>query len=249
MEYPLTDSYTVLAQYYDQLMSHVPYSRWIKFIDYFAHKNSRQPLRIVDAGCGTGTVAIGLARLGHRVVGLDESAEMLAVAQAKSQHIPITWVQNNFVQLDIPADMVVCTCDGVNHLLKVRDVTSFFRRAHACLSNFGCLIFDINTDYKYRRILANNVFAWTVPPVDVVWLNHFRRPYNTAAVTLYRRCGKLYSKSTFEIKERCHPMASLVYYLGKCGFHRIELWDNYKRKLGAKPSQRITVVAQKSKGS
>lgn len=36
------------------------------------------PLRILDAGCGQGTQTLRLARRGHRVTGLDSSAELLA---------------------------------------------------------------------------------------------------------------------------------------------------------------------------
>ena len=36
---------------------------------------------ILDAGCGQGTLVIELARLGHRVVGLDQSTEILGLAE------------------------------------------------------------------------------------------------------------------------------------------------------------------------
>jgi S-adenosylmethionine-dependent methyltransferase len=40
-----------------------------------------EPLRVLDAGCGQGTQAIALARLGHRVVGLDVSDALLETAR------------------------------------------------------------------------------------------------------------------------------------------------------------------------
>lgn len=42
------------------------------------------PTRVLDAGCGTGRVAIELDRRGVAVVGIDRDAEMLATAQAKT---------------------------------------------------------------------------------------------------------------------------------------------------------------------
>ena len=41
-----------------------------------------EPLLVLDAGCGQGTQAIELARLGYRVVGVDLSATLLEAAQA-----------------------------------------------------------------------------------------------------------------------------------------------------------------------
>jgi 2-polyprenyl-3-methyl-5-hydroxy-6-metoxy-1,4-benzoquinol methylase len=40
------------------------------------------PLRVLDAGCGQGTQAIGLARLGHRVDGVDADQRMLDAFRA-----------------------------------------------------------------------------------------------------------------------------------------------------------------------
>lgn len=42
------------------------------------------PSRIADLGCGTGTLTILAADLGHRVDGIDFSAQMLSVARAKA---------------------------------------------------------------------------------------------------------------------------------------------------------------------
>src|SRR5580698_7937718 len=43
--------------------------------------NRAEPLRVLDAGCGQGTQAIALARLGHHVVGLDVSDTLLETAR------------------------------------------------------------------------------------------------------------------------------------------------------------------------
>ena len=46
------------------------------------------PLRILDAGCGQGTQAIALARLGHEVIGLDLSDVLLAEARSAAADEP-----------------------------------------------------------------------------------------------------------------------------------------------------------------
>ena len=45
--------------------------------------------RVLDLCCGTGDVALGLSARGGRVVGLDFSQAMLAIAQACAFRLPI----------------------------------------------------------------------------------------------------------------------------------------------------------------
>lgn len=55
---------------------------------------------ILDAGCGTGRVAVELHRRGHRVVGVDSDPSMLAVAR---EHPGPSWVQADLAGLDLTA--------------------------------------------------------------------------------------------------------------------------------------------------
>jgi len=64
---------------------------------------------VLDAGCGTGRVAVELARRGHRVVGVDLDASMLAQARAAAPDL--TWVQGDL--LDVPAEAVGPPLDAV----------------------------------------------------------------------------------------------------------------------------------------
>jgi len=57
--------------------------------------------RVLDAGCGTGRVAIRLAELGYRCVGVDNDRSMLDVAVARSAEV--TWVHADLADLDHPA--------------------------------------------------------------------------------------------------------------------------------------------------
>ena len=51
------------------------------------------PSSVLDAGCGTGRVAIELSRPGLDVVGVDLDPDMLDVARQKAPHL--TWVQGD----------------------------------------------------------------------------------------------------------------------------------------------------------
>lgn len=75
--------------------------------------------RCLDLCCGTGDVTRALARRGAQAIGLDASAEMLAVARARSGH-GITFVQGDALQLPFPDD----TFDAVTIAFGNRNVAS-----------------------------------------------------------------------------------------------------------------------------
>ncbi|QNN54607.1 class I SAM-dependent methyltransferase [Nocardioides mesophilus] len=58
--------------------------------------------RLLDAGCGTGRVAIRLAELGYDVVGVDVEESMLAVA--RRERPATTWLRGDLA--DLPAGVV-----------------------------------------------------------------------------------------------------------------------------------------------
>jgi SAM-dependent methyltransferase len=58
-----------------------------------------EPRNVLDAGCGTGRVAIELARRGIEVVGVDTDGSMLATARKLAPSI--TWVEQDLTTLDL----------------------------------------------------------------------------------------------------------------------------------------------------
>ena len=54
---------------------------------------------ILDAGCGTGRIAIELARRGHDVVGVDLDADMIAAARRKAPER--TWIVDDLARMQL----------------------------------------------------------------------------------------------------------------------------------------------------
>jgi SAM-dependent methyltransferase len=73
----------------------------------FAASLVAPPARVLDAGCGTGRVAVRLHELGYDVVGVDVDASMVAEARAAAPHLD--WRVADLAALDLAAafDLVV----------------------------------------------------------------------------------------------------------------------------------------------
>ena len=60
------------------------------------------PATVLDAGCGTGRVAIELARRGVTTVGVDRDPGMLATARRKAPDL--TWIEHDLSSLDLTTE-------------------------------------------------------------------------------------------------------------------------------------------------
>jgi SAM-dependent methyltransferase len=58
-----------------------------------------EPRTVLDAGCGTGRVAIELGRRGIDAVGLDRDAGMLATARERAPDL--TWIEGDLADFDL----------------------------------------------------------------------------------------------------------------------------------------------------
>ncbi|MEY2437455.1 MAG: hypothetical protein QOF97_2291 [Acidimicrobiaceae bacterium] len=105
----------------------------------FIERLEPRPASVLDAGCGTGRVAIELARRGFEVVGVDVDPSMLGVARAKGPEID--WHEQDLATLDLGRRFDAVVMAG-NVLLFVRpgDEAAVVARCAAHVAPSGCLV-------------------------------------------------------------------------------------------------------------
>lgn len=101
---------------------------------------------VVDLGCGSGRLAGLLGRAGHRVVGIDLSPSMIALARRNAPEARL--IAGSFLTARLPrCDAVVSVGECLNYLSDPRNGAAarrrLFRRVHAALRPGGLLVFDI----------------------------------------------------------------------------------------------------------
>lgn len=87
----VTDAYNGIAKQYQEAYAETDEFD-LKYVERFSRLLHGH--RIIDLGCGIGTIAAYLTKKGFEVIGIDNSGEMLGVARS-------FYPQNNFKQLNI----------------------------------------------------------------------------------------------------------------------------------------------------
>jgi SAM-dependent methyltransferase len=124
---------------------------------------------VLDAGCGPGRTGGYLARQGHRVVGVDIDAALIAAA--KEDHPEATWLVADLSELDLPGtafDIAVCA-GNVMTFLDPATRRAALERIAAHLNPGGRIVtgFGAGRDYPFDEFFVDVERAGLVPDLRV----------------------------------------------------------------------------------
>ena len=163
--------YAKFAGFYDEIMG--DRSDTIDLVRGYLTKYLPTATSLLELGSGTGALLAGFADLA--VTGIDQSPEMLAIAEQK---LPAaTLVQGHITDfaLDTRFDVVICMFDTLNHVPHFEGWLKVFERVHEHLVEGGLFIFDVNTIGRLRGLghqppytedFAGNTLIMNITPTD-----------------------------------------------------------------------------------
>lgn len=245
-------SYASFAQYYDALTQNVEYEKRADYFCSLLQKYNHNSGITLDLACGTGSLTVTLAKRGIDIYGVDNSPSMLSVAQQKAAeaNLDLLFLCQEMQALDLygTVDTVICALDSINHLSSEHDVLKVFQKVSLFLNPDGYFIFDLNTIYKHKNILANNIFIYDLENVYCVWQNHLNDKNCRVGITLDlfgRGEDGLYRRNTERFYERAYSIELIDSLLEQAGLERVGLFDDLTFETPKKESERIVFVARK----
>jgi ubiquinone/menaquinone biosynthesis C-methylase UbiE len=246
------DAYHALAQSYDRLTNDVDYEATVDFYFEILRREGLRPKTAVDLACGTGSVAVLLARKGLQVTAVDLSAEMLAEAAQKAVDMenPPFFVCQPLQELRLPrgVDLAVCALDSLDYITDPDDCAEAIRRIYRVLNPGGIFIFDVNTPEKLRA-MDGQVFLDEDEDVFCVWRGEFDEHTNICSygMDLFQRQGSVWRRSCEEHREYAYTAEQLKGFLRQAGFTHIEVYSDREFAAPKAGEQRIYMKARKGK--
>lgn len=243
------ESYTVLAEFYDQLTTDVPYVRWADYLEkqFARHMN---PIRsIVELGCGTGTLASILAARGYQVTAVDLSPDMLSVAAEKCEGLDVQLVCQDMSKLALPmqADAVICCLDSLNYVTRPAQVQRTFQRVFRALKPGGLFLFDVKTPYALESA-DGQVYIDENEEVYCVWRGEYdaRRRICGYGIDLFalQEDGSWWRDGEYH-EEYAYTMEELSAWLGEAGFARVKQFGNLRLSPPRECEERVFFTARK----
>ncbi|MFV0439929.1 MAG: class I SAM-dependent DNA methyltransferase [Lachnospirales bacterium] len=243
------DIYNNFAKVYDTFMSDVPYDKWALFLDEVWKKYELNPKNICDLGCGTGTLTSILAKK-YNLIGVDLSPEMLMIARDKSseKNLDILYIEQDMTEfhLGFNVDSIYCLCDSLNYLLEEAEVLDTFIQCNKHLAKNGLLIFDLNTEYKFKNMYGSNVFADNSEYGSYIWKNEYLEDeqINIYDVCFFIQKGQNnYEKFDEYHEERAYSLSKIKELLEKANLEFLEA-VNIDFTEVSKTSERMYIIAR-----
>lgn len=248
------EAYEGFAQVYDELMDNIPYEEWGSYLLGLLEEYGVSKGLVLDMGCGTGSITELLCEAGYDMIGIDNSEDMLSIAREKAieKGMDILYLLQDMRELELYGTVaaVVSICDSMNYITEEEELLEVFRLVNNYLDAGGLFIFDLNTVYKYEKLLADNVIAENREDCAFIWENYYDREsrineydlsiYVEEEEDLFRRYSEIHY-------QKAYPLELVRELLEKAGMEFVTAYDAFTRKPPMAESERIYVIAREKK--
>ena len=170
-------AYNEFAYFYDELNGAADYDALYTYIKGQLDAHGVADGILADLGCGTGDLTLMLTQAGYDMIGVDQSEEMLAVLREKAEELGVAdrllLLRQDILELDLFGTIrgAVSSFDTYNHIGPAPRFEQAVARAAFFMEKGGLFIFDLNTPYKHRQVLADHEFILEGPDAVCRWRN------------------------------------------------------------------------------
>lgn len=240
------DAYSKFSEVYDSLMDDVPYEKIADIIDSKIKNNNVKNKIILDLACGTGTLTKILAEKGYEMIGADISYDMLQKAQEKNPDVLFLNQSMDDFELYGTVGAIVCCLDSVNYLLDNESLNKMLNLCNNYLEPDGLLIFDVNSEYKFKNVLAQNIYTYDNDEIFYVWENNFCEEEKLCDfyLTFFLKENDVYTRFDEVHTERMYTDNEIVKVLTDNGFKILEKLDDFTDTPAKNDSERVMYVCK-----
>lgn len=224
------------ADIYDLVTKHKDYKKEVDVLLSLLSDRLGDKSSILSIGCGTGSHEIEIARQGHKVIGIDKSADMVRVASSKAAQdasLQISFSQASRLSQHLLGEAnrcVISLFNVVNCLDSLDSLHEFFSQVHASMEKNGIFFFEAwnglecllkPPSYVLRHVDLDGVslFREAIPSLDI----------NRQLLDIRYIIKGMVDQRKIDIEShhrlRLFTVNELIYLLRSVGFHSVSVYS------------------------
>jgi len=246
--------YSGFAWAYDLIIAG-PVSSRCDFVESMAAQRRVLPgSRILDAGCGTGSYSVELAKRGYAVAGIDSSAELASLARAKAKQavVQVTFQKGDILELPSRPSYHGILCRGVlNDIIDGPGRQKAFISFARALRKQGILILDVREwtnsalrkqrEPVFERVVEND--RGTLIFRAVTRLEYETKKLWVAESYILKRDDEVKTLTEYDFVMQCWTRDELHNSLINAGFGSVAYFGDYDSSSPIGSTDRIVAVA------
>ena len=234
------DPFARIAPFYDAIMAHVDYERWVSKTGFLADLLPDRFLHI-DVACGTGVLVDKLRQSGWRSVGADLSPEMVRQGRHTATGFPGVAADMRALPFHKAAGLVTCLFDSLNFLTEQADLERGLSEMAGALAPGGILYGDVITERMVLTHFAGKRWTEQNGRFSTTWESDYSKSAHLAETRVTVNGGPVNY-----IHERIFPLTTLQSAMERAGLTLLAFCDAATWKKPRKRSIRIDFVAART---
>ena len=260
----MAEAYSDFAAVYDSLMDNIPYDEWFSYLRELLIEYGVESGIVCELGCGTGNITERLSAAGYDMIGIDNSYEMLDIANEKKlvadSHTLYLCQDMREFELYGTVRAVISICDSINYITENDDLVTVFKLVNNYLDPNGVFIFDFNTRHYYKDIIAGQTIAEARDDISFIWENDYdeAEDINVLELSLFISViksgagdgdggdddGNLYRKYEETHIQRGYTLDEIRSLIDASGLEYVTAYDAFTHNEANDASERIYVIAR-----
>ena len=234
------DPFARIAPFYDAIMAHVDYERWVSKTGFLADLLPDGFLHI-DVACGTGVLVDKLRQSGWRSMGADLSPEMVRQARRNAPGFPGAAADIRALPFHNTAGLMTCLFDSLNFLPQEADLERGLSEMAGALTPGGILYGDVITERMVLTHFAGKRWTEQNGRFSTAWESDYSKSAHLAETRVTVNGGPVNY-----IHERIFPLSTLQSAMERAGLTVLAFCDAATWKKPRKRSIRIDFVAART---
>ena len=174
---------------------------------------------------------------------------MLSVAADKNTDGSILFLNQDICEFELygTVDVFLSMLDTVNYIVDEDSLKEMFKLVNNYLNSGGVFIFDVNTKYKFEKILGNNDLVYESGNIFYTWENYYEDELLDFRLNFFVKSsdGTTYNRITENHSQRFYSSEFLKNVASDSGLEFCAIYGDVKDSLPDNNEERIYMVFKK----